>query len=506
MPPIALESSSPSTAALHWWRDVFWRKIGCWQVLYLLMLPTIASMLVFDYYPKLDVILMSFYRWQPPDIQDYHGLKNYEDALTDPLFWQSFRLIGILLAANILKLIPGILVAIALHRLLSDRWRYIYQVLFVIPMVIPGMVWLLIWKSFYDPDFGLLNRVLQATGMMKLLHWLDGTKESPGVLPRVADWVEPFQQQVIQPLFGNWGGFFLAGAILLALRSLQVPERARRTRIYAAVTGLALLLPLGITISHWDGLTACFVSLAGWVGGCRFLSRQLDRWIHWPVLVLAGWLVFAHTRDFFRLPLMLLFAFSVMEWLTLCKSREPREQILAWGGWLHLGAAVLLFLGTQLWPEPTGQFREGTPAWLGSKDLVIPAILFWGFPWVGTVGVLIYLSGLQQISQDVYEAAELDGVGPLGMLLRIELPLIMTQVRINLIFMTIGTLTGYEMFLILLGSDGGPGNKGMVPGLFMFKKAFEEGQFGYACALGMILFVIILGLTMFYNRYVKVEK
>lgn len=175
-------------------------------------------------------------------------------------------------------------------------------------------------------------------------------------------------------------------------------------------------------------------------------------------------------------------------------------------GWIGLAIASLLLMFGGLWIEPIGQFQGGTPAWLGNSNLVIPALLFWGFPWVGTVGVLIYLSGLQNIPQDVYEAAELDGAGPLGSLFYIELPLIMTQIRINLIFMTIGTLTTYEMFLILLGPEGGPGNKGMVPGLYMFSSAFTEGRFGYACALGMILFVIILTLTIIYQRYVKVEK
>ena len=58
----------------------------------------------------------------------------------------------------------------------------------------------------------------------------------------------------------------------------------------------------------------------------------------------------------------------------------------------------------------------------------------------------------------------------------------MTQVRINLIMMTIGTLTAYEFFLILLGQDGGPGNVGMVPGLYMYKSAVIDSRYGYACA------------------------
>ena len=47
---------------------------------------------------------------------------------------------------------------------------------------------------------------------------------------------------------------------------------------------------------------------------------------------------------------------------------------------------------------------------------------------------------------------------------------------------------------------------GMVPGLWMYNRAFYAGEFGYACAIGMIIFVFILALTFINNRYVRVEK
>ncbi len=188
------------------------------------------------------------------------------------------------------------------------------------------------------------------------------------------------------------------------------------------------------------------------------------------------------------------------------RRRSPGRLAIKWIGGCILVSGSFLVLTTSIWSQPTGAVVTGQPAWLGHTRLVIPALLFWGFPWVGTVGVLIYLAGLQNISSDVYEAAELDGVGSVGKLFRIELPLIMTQVRINLIFMTIGTLNDYGMFLLLLGPDGGPGNKGMSPGLYMYRTAFIDGQFGYACALGMVLFVLILAITIMYQKYVKVEK
>jgi raffinose/stachyose/melibiose transport system permease protein len=60
--------------------------------------------------------------------------------------------------------------------------------------------------------------------------------------------------------------------------------------------------------------------------------------------------------------------------------------------------------------------------------------------------------------------------------------------------------------LLLLGDAGGPGGRGMVPGLWMYNRAFIAGEFGYACAVGMVLFVFILGLTYINNKYVRVEK
>jgi ABC-type sugar transport system permease subunit len=235
------------------------------------------------------------------------------------------------------------------------------------------------------------------------------------------------------------------------------------------------------------------------------MERSMGRsWILWPFFFLGGWMIFGD--HLWQLPLWTAGALVIN---SVIRSRTPEHfapSIVGWTGLIVLTLASLLVLLGTVWITQTGQFTSGNPAWLGNQDLVIPAILFWGFPWVGTVGVLIYLSGLQNIPTDVYEAAALDGVSPFKMLFLIELPLIMTQVRINLIFMTIGTLTTYEMFLLLLGPDGGPGNKGMVPGLYIFSSAFTEGKFGYGCALGMVLFVIIMTLTIIYQKYVKVDK
>jgi len=482
-------------------RAKLFQKSKLYFVLYLLVLPTTLSLLIFSYYPKIDVFIMSAYRWQPPSVVEFIGLRNFKEAFTDPMFWQSFKLVGILLVANLVKLWPGILAAIALNRIKNDRLRYFIQVCFVVPMVIPFMVFLLIWKNFYDPDFGLVNRFLNLTGGMKLLDWLDAA------MPKLSATLMPVQTGVLDPVFGGVGGLIVLGALIYAV-GRRKDYAASRWGDYAVLLVGTLLLPFanlfGLQATPSEPLVlGTALAVLVWLVAC---ARRLGSasWIAWPFLFLGGTAVF--WQELWRLPLAMVAAIAVFE---LLRSRLDEYRSQPYFRWISLalislGVAFIFF--ANIWTEPIEQFATGTPAWLGSQDLVIPALLFWGFPWVGTVGVLIYLSGLQNISQDVYEAARLDGVSPLGMIFKIELPLIMTQVRINLIFMTIHTLTAYEIFLILLGPEGGPGGKGMVPGLYMFSSAFSESRYGYACALGMVLFIIILLLTIVYQKYVKVDK
>jgi ABC-type sugar transport system permease subunit len=154
-----------------------------------------------------------------------------------------------------------------------------------------------------------------------------------------------------------------------------------------------------------------------------------------------------------------------------------------------------------------GVFHADAPvAWLSQPELIIPSLILWGFPWIGTVGVLIYLAGLQAIGNEIYEAADLDGVNGFQKFVHIELPLILTQIRLTLVLLIIGTLQGYGLQFLLLGENGGAGGRGMVPGLWMFNRAFIAGEFGYACAIGMTLFVFILLLTYLNNKYVRIQK
>lgn len=304
---------------------------GYWK-LYLLLIPAVALAGIFSYYPAASGIYHSFYRWDGGYVKEFVGWGNFIRAFNDQILLQSFVVLGILVLSCFIKMIPPILTAVCIHRIIREKWRYSYRVMFVIPMIIPAMVVLLIWRYFYNPTNGFLNSFLNSTGLMNILVKIDS--------------------------FFHWG-IFLPG------------------------------------------------------------------------------------KD---------------------------------------------------------------PAWLGNSTLIIPSIIFYAFPWVSIIGVLIYLAGLDNISQDVYDAAEIDGVSAISKFTKIELPLIMTQIRLNLVLMTIFTIKSFGDILILVGENGGTGGTAMVPGLYMYKKAFSDAEAGYASAIGIILFVIIIVLTVTYQKILKVRK
>jgi ABC-type sugar transport system permease subunit len=142
-----------------------------------------------------------------------------------------------------------------------------------------------------------------------------------------------------------------------------------------------------------------------------------------------------------------------------------------------------------------------TRGWLSDPRTVLWAVVFTGFPFAGGINILIYYAGLAGISESVHEAAELDGARGIAKFLRIDVPLVMSQIKLLTILTVIGTMQGFEGLFIL--TKGGPGFRTMVPGLWMYMNAFSFQRMGYACAIGVMLFLLILGLTILNMRYFR---
>ncbi len=293
------------------------RKLKYYWPVYLLIAVPLGLVLLFNYYPIINGFVHIFYRWDGSRVEEFIGLGNITKMIHDMDLWRSFLIVLLFVASSLVKMILPIITAVILHHIANERASYFYRIGFVIPMVVPAVVAILMWKYFYEPNAGFLNQLLRNLG----------------------------------------------------------------------------------------------------------------------------------------------------------------------------------FLG-----------MNNTIQWLSSKYLVLVSLIFQGFPWVGAFGVLIYLAGLNNIPNEVYEAADIDGAGPLRIFSSIELPLITTQIRINLVLMVISTIQGWQNVYLFLGESGGPGGIATVPGLLVFREAFAEGMFGYGCAVGFLLFLIILTLTGINNKFVRTKK
>ncbi len=125
--------------------------------------------------------------------------------------------------------------------------------------------------------------------------------------------------------------------------------------------------------------------------------------------------------------------------------------------------------------------------------------------WRGTAFSMIMLyAGLQQVPQQLYHAAKVDGAGPIARFRHVTLPQIKPVVFINIVLITIYTVNTFDMIMSLTG--GGPGRATEVLSLFMYFLGFEQFQLGRAAAVAVIMLGVNVVMTLVYVRYLLSEE
>ncbi len=277
---------------------------------YLMILPTFLFIGYFSYYPAYRALTGGFTRWDGFNEPVFIGLENFRRAMDDFVLETAVKNNLILAFFEILfAIIPAFVVAALIFHLTHDRARYIFRSIFVIPIIVPGIVTILLWRYYYQGD-GLLNTILEKLGLEHLTRF-----------------------------------------------------------------------------------------------------------------------------------------------------------------------------------------------WIGSPDTALYALAFMGFPWISAFNMLIFYAGLQNISTEVMEAAELDGAGGWRRLFTIEIPLVTSQFKLLLILAIINA--GQNIVTPLVMTQGGPGYSTYTVSFYMYELAVSYGDFGYSMAIALMLFVVILALTaigQFLNR------
>jgi len=281
-------------------------------IAFLFLLPTMVMLFVFNYYPAIGAFAYAFTSWNGFNDPKFIGFRNFEEIFGMPIFSKAFwNLLWLTLFQIVASITIPLIVARMIYKVRHQKMQNVYRMLFVFPLVIPGMVIILLWQFILNPDVGMLNALLS--------------------------------------LFG-------------------VPE-------------------------------------------------------------------------------------------------------------------------------------EHLPLWLGSMDTALFSLMLIGFPWVSGVSLLIFLAGFQSISQEIVESATMDGATGFRLFYKIELPLVVAQIKLILILTIIGSLQTFQLPLVLTG--GGPANSTTVPGLLMYNEAMVNNRMGFACAIGVVLFILIFVLTFINNRYLN---
>lgn len=146
------------------------------------------------------------------------------------------------------------------------------------------------------------------------------------------------------------------------------------------------------------------------------------------------------------------------------------------------------------------------PNWFGKDLIMFTMVLFSVWRFMGYY-MVIYLAGLQGIPNELYEAAQIDGAGKLQRFRYITLPQLKSTTFFVMVMLTISSFKVYDIAIMLAGGgDGKLGTSSSVLVYYIYQKAFQEWDLGYASAIAMVLFILVLIITLIQFRGQKKQN
>jgi multiple sugar transport system permease protein len=139
------------------------------------------------------------------------------------------------------------------------------------------------------------------------------------------------------------------------------------------------------------------------------------------------------------------------------------------------------------------------PGWMIDPGWAKPALILMGL-WSAGGGMIIYLAGLQDVPQSLYEAAALDGAGAWARLWHVTLPFLSPILLFNLIMGLIGYFQYFTQAYVMTNGSGGPQDATLFYALRLFRSGFIDFNMGYASAMAWVLFGITLACALLIFR------
>jgi raffinose/stachyose/melibiose transport system permease protein len=249
-----------------------------------------------------------------------------------------------------------------------------------------------------------------------------------------------------------------------------------------------------LSLFHWDGET-----LGTWAGAANYTEAIAD-----PKL--RGGFAHALTLVFFYAVLPCFLALV----LVAAMSRTRPRGLGFFRTVLFLPQVVAMVAVAVVWRwiySSDGPVNT-TLRWLGLDSLTRGWLgdFTWALPSVGLVGtwievglaMVLFLAGVQKIPGELYDAARVDGAGPVREFFAITLPGLRRELAVALTLTTAAALRNFDLIFML--TKGGPGDATRVPAYEVYYRVFETAEVGLACAIGIIIAALILALTVVITR------
>src|SRR5690554_3835819 len=295
----------------------------------------------------------------------------------------------------------------------------------------------------------------------------------------------------------------------------EARRRARKARrLRQAAAALALVVPAAVFYAYfvvtpmaetvqysfyqWNGVTE-----STWVGTDNYQRLFADPELFGPILNALQLIVY-----FSFVPVALgLFTANAIRGIAASRLALVSRTVIFLPQIIPLVAAGIMWTWLMASNGMVNQLLElvglesVTRAWLGDFDTALPAVGVIG-AWVNLgLCLVLLLAGMSKIDPALYEAARLDGAGPIREFWSVTLPSLRQELAVCLTVTVISALASFD--IIYISTQGGPGNSTLVPGLEIYYLAFFQREVGQASALAVALMALVLIVVIPLQRIIR---
>jgi multiple sugar transport system permease protein len=286
--------------------------------------------------------------------------------------------------------------------------------------------------------------------------------------------------------------------------SAPAPRRFKRSGADARA-GYTFLLPwlLGfIALTVGPMISSLYLSFTNynlfeppkWIGFDNYTTLFQDERFLQSVGVTTSYVVFGT-------PLKLAAALAVAMLLNSARKGQGFYRSAFYAPSL-IGASVSIAIVWKAMFGDSGPVDEGLSffginlgGWVGNPELSIPMMILLTV-WQFGAPMVIFLAGLKQIPADLYEAASMDGAGPIRKFLNITWPMLSPVVFFNLLMETIHAFQIFNSAYIISNGEGGPAGSTLFYTLYLYLRGFSDFRMGYASAMAWLLLIVVGIITL----------